>query len=211
MLQSQYANDLPATGDASKVASILTSDGYTKVNGKWSKNGKTISFSVEDPISFSDFWLDTQLLTAQLNKLGFDAKADGIGNATNWFTDQATGNFDSMIRWSNNGPTPYYYYYNWMDNSTSAPLGKTAANNFGRFNDPQAQSALTQVREQHRSVHPAVGAEHAAGHHVHPDAGDPAAVRRVLGRVQHQELHRMAQPGQPVHRPGTQPDARSST
>ena len=144
MLQSQYANDLPTTSDASKVASILTSDGYTKVNGKWSKNGKPISFSVEDPISFSDFWLDVQLLTAQLNKLGFDAKADGIGNATNWFTDQATGNFDSMIRWSNNGPTPYYYYYNWMDNSTSAPLGKTAANNFGRFNDPQAQSALTQ-------------------------------------------------------------------
>jgi ABC-type transport system substrate-binding protein len=144
LLQSQYANDLPATSDASKVASILTSDGYTKVNGKWSKNGKTISFSVEDPISFSDFWLDVQLLTAQLNKLGFDVKADGIGNATNWFTDQATGNFDAMIRWSNNGPTPYYYYYNWMDSGTSAPLGKTAANNFGRFNDPQAQSALTQ-------------------------------------------------------------------
>ena len=144
LLQSQYANDLPATSDASKVASILTSDGYTKVNGKWTKNGKPISFSIEDPISFSDFWLDVQLLTAQLNNMGFDVKADGIGNPTNWFTDQATGNFDSMIRWSNNGPTPYYYFYNWMDNSTSAPLGKTAANNFGRFNDPQAESALTQ-------------------------------------------------------------------
>src|SRR6516225_9870745 len=144
LLQDQYANDLPASGDAAKVASILSSDGYTKVNGKWTKNGKTIKFSVEDPIPFSDFWLDVQLVTAQLNKQGFDVKAQGIGNPTNWFTDQATGNFDSMIRWSNNGPTPYYYFYNWMDNSTSAPLGKTAANNFGRFNDPQAQSALTQ-------------------------------------------------------------------
>jgi peptide/nickel transport system substrate-binding protein len=76
--------------------------------------------------------------------MGFDVKADGIGNPTNWFTDQATGNFDAMIRWSNNGPTPYYYFYNWMDNATSAPLGKTAANNFGRFSNPQAQSALTQ-------------------------------------------------------------------
>jgi len=144
LLQSQYANDLPASGDAAKVASILTSDGYTKVNGKWTKNGKTIKFSIEDPIPFSDFWLDVQLLTAQLNKQGFDVKAQGIGNPTNWFTDQATGNFDAMIRWSNNGPTPYYYFYNWMDNSTSAPLGKTAANNFGRFNNSQAQSALTQ-------------------------------------------------------------------
>jgi peptide/nickel transport system substrate-binding protein len=144
LLQSQYANDLPASGDAAKVASILTSDGYTKVNGKWTKNGQPISFSIEDPISFSDFWLDVQLLTAQLNKMGFDVKADGIGNPTNWFTDQATGNFDAMIRWSNNGPTPYYYYDNWMDYATSAPIGKTAANNFGRFNDPQAQSALSQ-------------------------------------------------------------------
>jgi peptide/nickel transport system substrate-binding protein len=144
LLQSQYANDLPASGDAAKVASILTGDGYTKVNGKWSKNGKTISFSVEDPIPFSDFWLDVQLMTAQLNKQGFDVKADGIGNPTNWFTDQATGNFDAMIRWSNNGPTPYYYYDNWMDYATSAPLGKSAANNFGRFNNPQAQSALAQ-------------------------------------------------------------------
>src|SRR6516225_3403767 len=143
LLQSQYANDLPAAGDSAKVASILTSDGYTKVNGKWTKNGQPISFSIEDPISFSDFWLDVQLLTAQLNKMGFDVKADGIGNPTNWFTDQATGNFDAMIRWSNNGPTPYYYYANWMDSATSAPLGKTAANNFGRFNNPQAQSALT--------------------------------------------------------------------
>ena len=117
---------------------------YTKVGGKWTKDGKTISFSIEDPISFSDFWLDVQLLTTQLNNMGFNVKADGIGNPTNWFTDQATGNFDSMIRWSNNGPTPYYYYDNWMDYATSAPLGKTAANNFGRFNDPQAQSALTQ-------------------------------------------------------------------
>jgi len=144
LLQSQYANDLPSSGDAAKVASILSSDGYSKVNGKWTKDGKTISFSIEDPIPFSDFWLDVQLLSQQLNSQGFDVKADGIGNPTNWFTDQATGNFDAMIRWSNNGPTPYYYYDNWMDYATSAPLGKTAANNFGRFNDPQAQSALTQ-------------------------------------------------------------------
>jgi peptide/nickel transport system substrate-binding protein len=144
LLQSQYANDLPSSGDAAKVASILSGDGYSKVNGKWTKDGKTISFSIEDPIPFSDFWLDVQLLSQQLNNQGFDVKADGIGNPTNWFTDQATGNFDAMIRWSNNGPTPYYYYDNWMDYATSAPLGKTAANNFGRFNDPQAQSALTQ-------------------------------------------------------------------
>jgi peptide/nickel transport system substrate-binding protein len=144
LLQSQYANDLPTAGNAAKVASILQSDGYAKTGGRWMKNGKTISFSIEDPIPFSDFWTDVQLMSQQLNKLGFNVKADGIGNPTNWFTDQANGTFDAMIRWSNNGPTPFFYYDNWLDYSTSAPLGKTAANDFGRFNSPQAKTALAQ-------------------------------------------------------------------
>ncbi len=49
-----------------------------------------------------------------------------------------------MIHWSNQGPNPYYYFQNWLDNSQSAPIGKPAANDFGRFNSPQVQQALTQ-------------------------------------------------------------------
>jgi len=42
-----WPNNLPATGDAAKVTSILKADGYTKSGGKWAKNGKTIN--VRDP------------------------------------------------------------------------------------------------------------------------------------------------------------------
>ena len=72
--------DLPPTGDPAKVASILTKDGYTKVGGKWTKNGQQITFSITDPIAYSDYYTDDQLIASQLNKLGFNVKVDGNGS-----------------------------------------------------------------------------------------------------------------------------------
>ena len=50
------ANNLPPAGDPAKVTSILTADGYKKVSGKWTKDGKNISFSISDPIPYSDYY-----------------------------------------------------------------------------------------------------------------------------------------------------------
>jgi peptide/nickel transport system substrate-binding protein len=143
-LPPSQSNDLPAAGDASKVASILQADGYTKVNGKWSKNGKTIAFKISDPIPYSDYYTDDQLVAHQLNALGFNVTVDGIGNPTVWAGDVANGTFDSTIHWSNQGPTPFVFYDGWMDSTLSAPVGKPATGDFGRFNDPAAQAAIAQ-------------------------------------------------------------------
>jgi ABC-type transport system substrate-binding protein len=142
LLASQFANDLPGAGDPAKAGSILTSDGYAKVGGKWMKNGKPISFTIEDPIGFTDYYTDAGLIATQLNAQGFEVKVDGVGQPANWFNDAANGTFDAMLHWSNNGNSPYDYLANWMDYGTSAPLGKAAAGDYGRFNDPAAQSAL---------------------------------------------------------------------
>jgi peptide/nickel transport system substrate-binding protein len=40
------------------------------------------------------------------------------------------------------GLTPYITYNNWMNYTLSAPVGKTAGANYGRFSNPAAQSAL---------------------------------------------------------------------
>ena len=40
--------------------------------------------------------------------------------------------------------TEYEYFDNWIDSSQSAPIGKAAAGDFGRFNSPAAQSALAE-------------------------------------------------------------------
>jgi peptide/nickel transport system substrate-binding protein len=143
LVNQTYSNDLSATSNASKVSQILSSDGWKKVSGKWTKGGKEIKFTIEDPSAFTDYATDAQLIATQLNNEGFDVTFNGV-EATKWFADYPTGNFDAMIHWSNQGPNPYYYFQNWIDNTQSAPIGKPAAGDYGRFNDPAAQAALAQ-------------------------------------------------------------------
>jgi peptide/nickel transport system substrate-binding protein len=143
-LSSSLANDLPATGSAAKAASILKADGWTKTGGTWTKNGKPIAFSISDPVPYSDYYTDSQLIARQLNAQGFKVTANGIGSATTWATDYANGTFDTAIHWSNQGPTPYFIYDGWIDSTLTAPIGKPAAGDNGRFASPAAQQALAQ-------------------------------------------------------------------
>jgi peptide/nickel transport system substrate-binding protein len=143
-LTPALANDLAPTGNPAKVTSILTGDGWTKVSGKWTKNGQTIKFSISDPVPYTDYYTDAQLISRSLNAQGFDVSVDGIGDATTWAADYANGTFDSAIHWSNQGPNPYFYYDGFLDSSLSAPVGKPAAGDNGRYSSPAAQAALAQ-------------------------------------------------------------------
>ncbi|HUY45718.1 MAG TPA: ABC transporter substrate-binding protein [Streptosporangiaceae bacterium] len=143
-LDPSLANNLPATGDPAKVTSTLKADGWTMTGGKWTKNGQKITFAVSDPVPYSDYYTNAQLIAHQLNAQGFNVTVNGIGNPTVWAGDVANGTFDATIRWSNQGPNPYFIYDTWMDSSLTAKIGSPAAGDFGRFNNPQAQAALAQ-------------------------------------------------------------------
>jgi peptide/nickel transport system substrate-binding protein len=143
LLDPAIGNDLSPTGAASKVSQILTRDGYTMTGGKWLKNGQPIKFSIEDPSSYTDYATDAQLIANQLNNEGFEVSFDGV-QATQWYSDVATGNFQAVLRWSNQGPTPWDYYDFWMDDTLSAPIGSPAGGDFGRYDNPQVQALLEQ-------------------------------------------------------------------
>jgi peptide/nickel transport system substrate-binding protein len=143
-LSPSLANNLPAAGDPAKVSSILKADGWSKVAGKWTKNGKTISFSIADPIPYSDYYIDAQDIAKQLDALGFNVAVDGIGNPTVWQSDLTNGTFDAAIHWSNQGPTPYQIYDGNLDATLTAPVGKPAASDLGRWTDKATQAALAQ-------------------------------------------------------------------
>ena len=143
LLDPSYSNDISPTSNNAKVTQLLGGDGYTKTGGKWTKNGQPIKFSIEDPSSYTDYATDAQLIANQLNAEGFEVSFDGV-QATQWYNDYPAGNFDAIIHWSNQGPTPYDYFDYWMDNNLSAPAGKPAGGDYGRFNNPQAQAALAQ-------------------------------------------------------------------
>jgi peptide/nickel transport system substrate-binding protein len=152
--QQQYllpslANDISPSADAAKVSSILTADGYKKdAKGIWAKNGQEITFSIEDPTAFTDYFADAQLLSSQLKAVGINATVNGVA-APAWFTDTQNGNFQTVVHWGGgvggaSDPYPFGQYQYWMDSTLSAPVGKSAASNYGRYTSPQAQAAFTQ-------------------------------------------------------------------
>jgi peptide/nickel transport system substrate-binding protein len=155
-LSPALQSNIPSAGDPAKVSAILTADGYAKTGGKWTKGGKTISFSISDPIPYSDYYLDAQDISHELDALGFNVTVNGIGNPAVWDGDVTNGTFDTAIHWSNQGPTPYQIYDNWMDDTLTAPTGKPAAGDLGRYKNPAAQAALAQY----------AGAASSAGQHA---------------------------------------------
>ncbi|NNN02267.1 MAG: ABC transporter substrate-binding protein [Acidimicrobiaceae bacterium] len=136
------ANDLSAHAQPAKVASILSADGYTKdAKGFYAKNGVEIQFSIEDPTAYSDYYADAQLISNVLQSEGIDATVDGV-QASQWYSDSASGNFQSIIHWGNGGTNPYVQFSNWLDYTQSAPIGSSANADYGRYNSPAAQAAL---------------------------------------------------------------------
>ncbi len=144
--QAQYltksdTNDLPGKGDAKKLATLLEAAGYTKKGGHWEKDGKKLSFTIIDPEPYSDYYADEQLICDTM-------KADGVGcsyvgqTTSEWYDDLPVGDFQATIHWGAGGVSPFVQYQNWLDYSLSAPLGKTATADYGRYDSSAAQAAL---------------------------------------------------------------------
>lgn len=142
---SQYKNDLKPTNQPKEVAAILESDGYKKnKQGFFAKKGKIIKFSMEDPISYSDYYADIQLMSSELKSEGIDATVDGV-QASQWYTDSADGHFDTIEHWGNGGTDPYTQFDNWLDYKNSAPIGKSANADYGRYNNAAVQKDLAKL------------------------------------------------------------------
>ncbi len=161
LLDPAYSEDIQPSSDPAKVSSILTADGWTKVNGKWRKGGKIIKFAIEDPTAYNDYTMDAQLIAKQLNAEGFDVSFTGV-QVPAWFADFTIGHFDAMLQWSNQGSNPLGAYAEWLDDELTSPVGKPAIADYGRFMSPQAVAALGQ----------------------YSDSNDPAVRQRALAMLQ---------------------------
>ncbi len=140
LLPAAYKGDLKATQDAAAVTSLMTGAGYAKDSkGIWAKGGTEVSFSIEDPTAYTDYYQASQIMSADLQAVGFDVKPNGV-DANKWYADLAAGTFDTAIHWGNTGPSPYAQYEGWLDPAIAK--GSNASGNYGRFNDPAATTAL---------------------------------------------------------------------
>ena len=144
-LGSQYKNDIKATNQPKTVKSIMTKAGFKKnKQGYYALKGKVVKFSIEDPISYSDYYADIQLMSSELKSEGIDATVDGV-QASAWYSDSAAGSFDSIVHWGNGGTDPYTQFDNWFDYTNSAAIGKTASADYGRYHNAAVQSLLTKL------------------------------------------------------------------
>ncbi len=144
-LGSQYKNDIKSTNQPKTVKSIMTKAGF-KLNkqGYYALKGKVVKFSMEDPISYSDYYADIQLMSSELKSEGIDATVDGV-EASQWYTDSADGHFDSIEHWGNGGTDPYTQFDNWFDYTNSAVIGKSANADYGRYHNAHVQTLLSKL------------------------------------------------------------------
>lgn len=145
-LSATAKNDLSPTSNAAKVTSLLTSDGYAKnSSGMWAKNGQEISFNIEDPTAYSDYYADSQLIANSLQAVGINATVDGV-QASQWYSDLAAGKFQSAIHWGAGGANPFQQYQNWLDyNTFVAPNPTNASGDFGRYKSVTAETAIKKL------------------------------------------------------------------
>ncbi len=134
---------LGAGYNPSKAVSLLESDGYKKVNGVFTKNGKALSFTLMTNGGYSDWIASTQVMQQQLAAVGI--KITLLAPAANTFyADVYTGKYQLAYNAETGGPTPYYELRQMLLSANSAPVGTAAASNWERFKSPAVDTLLNQ-------------------------------------------------------------------
>jgi peptide/nickel transport system substrate-binding protein len=140
VLPAAQTNDLKPDADAATVTSLMTGAGYAKDSkGIWAKGGTEVSFGIEDPTAYTDYYQASQIMSTELKAVGFNATPDGV-DANKWYADLAAGTFDTAIHWSTTGPSPYATYDAWLDPALAK--GPSRNGNYGDFENADATAAL---------------------------------------------------------------------
>jgi peptide/nickel transport system substrate-binding protein len=130
--------------DPAKAKQLLEAAGWKMgSNGVFELNGKPLAFTIEDPSAYTDYITDDQIIAQELRQVGMDVSVQGV-SVQKFGTDVNDGTYQMVNRYSTIGPTPYFMYDQFLDDTITAPIGKNATGDFERFYSPQAQALLTQ-------------------------------------------------------------------
>lgn len=125
--------------DVDGAKKVLTDAGYTYDGDKlMGKDGKQVSVVLQDPAGWNDYITSLQLIADSLGSIGIAAKVE-TPTVDAWTANLNVGDFDAALHWTDAGSTPYQTYASMFSPNYYAPLGKTAAWNFGRYNDADAK------------------------------------------------------------------------
>ena len=145
------------TYNPQKADQLLEGIGAKKgSDGIYVLNGKRLSFDVVNQGDYSD-WVATMSVVVQgMKAAGIELKPDNL-SADAYDNKLFNGTYDIGYYGETGGPNPYYELRQWLYSKNSAPVGKPAATNFERYNNPAAdllfdQYAATSDLAQQKSI-----------------------------------------------------------
>ncbi len=102
----------------------------------WTKGGKTIKFSVYDPVPFSDYWENAALISQELQPLGMAVTTKPAQGYSDWNTTLTSNpsGWQTMIHWGAGGSIPYTQYNDWFASTAAQQIG---------YSNADAKAALT--------------------------------------------------------------------
>ena len=133
---------LNQTPEIAAAKAVLVKAGWKMgKDGYFSKGGKTLAFTIADPSSYTDYAADDSIVAQDLRRAGIDATFTGQ-SVTGWANDVASGNFDMVMHWSNQGITPYQQYEGWLDETLAT---KAASGDYERLHSAAMQVDLKKL------------------------------------------------------------------
>jgi peptide/nickel transport system substrate-binding protein len=122
--------------DAAKAKTLLASAGYSPE--------KPLKLNVISITGYTDWDASLAVIKQQLAPIGIEITVNDLAQQT-FDTKLFTGDYDlAYYAEPNSGPSPYYEMRQLMYSKNSAPLGKSAASNYERYNNPAADALLDQ-------------------------------------------------------------------
>jgi peptide/nickel transport system substrate-binding protein len=119
--------------NTTKAAELLKSAGYSPSH--------PLKLSVITISGYTDWDASLAEIKQQLAPLGVELSIDDLAGGT--FDDRLfKGDFDLAYYSQVGGPGPYYEFRQILHSANSAPLGKDAASNFERYENPTVDKAL---------------------------------------------------------------------
>ncbi|WP_237105899.1 ABC transporter substrate-binding protein [Nonomuraea sp. MG754425] len=133
--------------DAAKADAALTTAGYAKdaKGRRLGKDGKPIAFAFKVPGEWTDWLTAAQITVKNLTALGFDVNLETPDFPT-FDSERAVGDFDMLYGVFGGSCNMYQNFADPLSTAQSAPIGKKAAANHVRWNDPETDRLVEQLR-----------------------------------------------------------------
>lgn len=140
---SSYYNDYAF--NPTQAEQLLNQAGYSQTVGGVRQNsaGQKLAFTMVNNGGYSDWVADGTVIVQQLAKVGIKiTPRNESGNA--WSSDMSLGHFELGIQDQTSGPGPQYEMRQWLFSGNTAPIGKAASTNFGRYSNPATDALFNE-------------------------------------------------------------------